>query len=136
MWSLLKCTVEELQLALLNTKDLSAAQLTKCKTLSRSRTTNICSFVGTFCKKCTRLLQWPVFSMTVYMNGPFLTRFDHTELLGPPLGLVVSVRDRKQAGTGPSRRHIQGSKIAKRLPSVKYSFTVVENRFFFEKITY
>ena len=47
----------------------------------------------------------------------------------------------KQAGTGPSRRHIQGSKIAKRLPSVKYSFTVLENRkffekFFFEKITY
>ena len=39
----------------------------------------------------------------------------------------------KQAGTGPSRRHIQGSKIAKRLPSVKYSFTVVENRKFFEK---
>ena len=38
----------------------------------------------------------------------------------------------KQAGTGPSRRHIQGSKIAKRLPSVKYSFTVVENRKFFE----
>ena len=36
----------------------------------------------------------------------------------------------KQAGTGPSRRHIQGSKIAKRLPSVKYSFTVVENRKF------
>ena len=48
---------------------------------------------------------------------------------------------RQQAGTGPSRRHIQGSKIAKRLPSVKYSFTVVETRkffenFFFEKITY
>ena len=47
----------------------------------------------------------------------------------------------EQAGTGPSRRHIQGSKIAKRLPSVKYSFTVVETRkffenFFFEKITY
>ena len=44
----------------------------------------------------------------------------------------------KQAG--PSRRHIQGSKIAKRLPSVKYSFTVLENRNFlkkkFEKITY
>ena len=56
--------------------------------------------------------------------------------------LFWSVRvDRKQAGTGPSRRHIQGSKIAKRLPSVKYSFTVLENRinfsnFFFEKITY
>ena len=39
----------------------------------------------------------------------------------------------KQTGTGPSRRHIQGSKIAKRLPSVKYSFTVLENRNFFEK---
>ena len=38
----------------------------------------------------------------------------------------------KQAGTGPSRRHIQGSKIAKRLPSVKYSFTEVKNRKFFE----
>ena len=38
-----------------------------------------------------------------------------------------------KAGTGPSRRHIQGSKIAKRLPSVKYSFTVVENRNFFWK---
>ena len=42
----------------------------------------------------------------------------------------------KEAGTGPSRRHIQGSKIAKRLPSVKYFFTVVENQKFFEKITY
>ena len=29
---------------------------------------------------------------------------------------------KKQAGTGPSRRHTQGSKIAKRHPSVKYSF--------------
>ena len=48
---------------------------------------------------------------------------------------------KKQAGTGPSRRHIQGSKKAKRLPSVKYSFTVLENqnflkKKFFEKITY
>ena len=35
-----------------------------------------------------------------------------------------------QAGTGPSRRHIQGSKIAKRLPSVKYSllqYSKIEN---------
>ena len=40
--------------------------------------------------------------------------------------------EHEQAGTGPSRRHIQGSKIAKRLPSVKYSFTVLENRKFFE----
>ena len=39
----------------------------------------------------------------------------------------------EQAGTGPSRRHIQGSKIAKRLPSVKYSFTVLENRNFLKK---
>ena len=45
------------------------------------------------------------------------------------------VRDlRKQAGTGPSRRHIQGSKIAKRLPSVKYSLLQYsEIKFFFEK---
>ena len=40
----------------------------------------------------------------------------------------------KQVGTGPSRRHIQGSKIAKRLPSVKYSSTVLENRNFLKKI--
>ena len=51
------------------------------------------------------------------------------------------MKDSQQAGTGPSRRHIQGSKIAKRLPSVKHSFTVLENRNFlkkkfFEKITY
>ena len=39
----------------------------------------------------------------------------------------------KQAGTGPSRRHIQGSKIAKKLPSVKYSFTVLENQNFLKK---
>ena len=40
------------------------------------------------------------------------------------------VSNSKQAGTGPSQRHIQGSKIAKRLPSVKYFFTVLENRIF------
>ena len=39
----------------------------------------------------------------------------------------------KQAGTGPSRHYIQGSKIAKRLPSVKYFFTVLENRNFLKK---
>ena len=36
----------------------------------------------------------------------------------------------QQAGTGPNRRHIQGSKIAKRLPSVKYSllqYSKIEN---------
>ena len=54
-----------------------------------------------------------------------MTLWRHLQIFG------VS-QSRKQAGTGPSRRHIQGSKIAKRLPSVKYSFTVVENRKFFE----
>ena len=39
----------------------------------------------------------------------------------------------QQAGTGLSLRHIQSSKIAKRLPSVKYSFTVLENQNFLEK---
>ena len=47
----------------------------------------------------------------------------------------------EQAGTGPSRRHIQGSKIAKRLPSVKYSllqYSKIQNfsKKNFEKITY
>ena len=46
--------------------------------------------------------------------------------------LLSDRRKVEQAGTGPSRRHIQGSKIAKRLPSVKYSFTGVENRKFLE----
>ena len=41
-------------------------------------------------------------------------------------GSLYSILE-EQAGTGTSRRHNQGSKIAKRLPSVKYSFTVVEN---------
>ena len=49
------------------------------------------------------------------------------------LNKVSALRKVQQAGTGPSRRHIQGSKIAKRLPSVKYSFTLLENRKFFEK---
>ena len=38
--------------------------------------------------------------------------------------------DVKQAGTGPSRRHIQGSKIAKRLPSVKYFYSTRKSKFF------
>ena len=43
---------------------------------------------------------------------------------------MISDREEKQAGTGPGRRHIQGSKIAKRLPSVKYSllqYSKIEN---------
>ena len=46
---------------------------------------------------------------------------------------TIIYKEIQQAVTGPSRRHIQGSKIAKRLPSVKYSFTVLENRKFYEK---
>ena len=34
----------------------------------------------------------------------------------------------KQAGTDPSRRHIQGSKIAKRLPSVNLQYSKIENQ--------
>ena len=34
---------------------------------------------------------------------------------------VISLVLKSQAGNGPSRRHIQGSKIAKGLKSVKYS---------------
>ena len=45
-----------------------------------------------------------------------------------------SIPNKKEAGTCPSRRHIQGSKIAKRLPSVKYSFLQYSK--IFEKITY
>ena len=32
----------------------------------------------------------------------------------------------KQAGIGPSRRHIQGSKIAKGLPSVNLQYSKIE----------
>ena len=32
----------------------------------------------------------------------------------------------KQAGTGPSRRHIQGSKIAKGLPSVNLQYSKIK----------
>ena len=51
----------------------------------------------------------------------------------PGTSQVDAISKAQQAGTGPSRRHIQGSKIAKRLPSVKYSFTVLENRKFLKK---
>ena len=46
----------------------------------------------------------------------------------------ASVKKRKQAGTGPSRRHIQGSKTAKRLPSVKYSLQYSKIESFLKKI--
>ena len=32
-------------------------------------------------------------------------------------------KEKKQAGTGPSRRHIQGSKMAKGLPSVNLQYS-------------
>ena len=48
---------------------------------------------------------------------------EHTRTPQPDIALNQRrLRLSEQAGTGPSRRHIQGSKIAKRLPSVKYSF--------------
>ena len=43
------------------------------------------------------------------------------------IGLVLYVpSEKEQAGTGPSRRHIQGSKIAKRLPSVNLQYSKIE----------
>ena len=54
-------------------------------------------------------------------------------------GKHIIIRD-QQAGTGPSRRHIQGSKIAKRFPSLKYSllqYSEIGNfstKNFFEKL--
>ena len=56
-----------------------------------------------------------------------------TSIFSDSFLVLDAVDEAKQAGTGPSPRHIQGSKIVKRLPSVKYSFTVLENRKFFEK---
>ena len=47
--------------------------------------------------------------------------------------MAQSHSEPKQAGTGPSRRHIQGSKIAKRPKCRVFSFTVLENRKVFEK---
>ena len=44
--------------------------------------------------------------------------------------LTDSPFNKKQAGTGPSRRHIQGSKIAKQFASVnlQYSKTKIEKK--------
>ena len=56
-----------------------------------------------------------------------------TSIFSDSFLVLDAVDEAKQAGAGPSPRHIQGSKIVKRLPSVKYSFTVLENRKFFEK---
>ena len=39
---------------------------------------------------------------------------------------MFSSRGLKQAGTGPSRRHIQGSKIAKGLPRVNLQYSKIE----------
>ena len=40
--------------------------------------------------------------------------------------LWIEKKREKQAATGPSRRHIQGSKIAKRLPSVNLQYSKIE----------
>ena len=39
---------------------------------------------------------------------------------------LCHLREDKQAGTGPSRRHIQGSKIAKGLRSVNIHYSKIE----------
>ena len=60
--------------------------------------------------------------MTVTSDTLRGTRRNHTSKIRLSLLLEREYNwKNKQAGTGPSRRHIQGSKIAKRLPSVKYS---------------
>ena len=41
-------------------------------------------------------------------------------------GIETNQSNSKQAGTGPSRRHIQGSKIAKGLPSVNLQYSKIE----------
>ena len=64
----------------------------------------------------------------------FLVKLDEISSVWVILDHIPFKTKIEQAGTGPSRRHIQGSKIAKRLPSVKYSFTVLENRNFLKKI--
>ena len=38
----------------------------------------------------------------------------------------ITASSSEQAGTGPSRRHIQGSKIAKGLPSVNLQYSKIE----------
>ena len=47
-------------------------------------------------------------------------------LKGPPFTVSAFRMDVKQAGTGRSRRHIQGSKIAKGLPSVNLLYSKIE----------
>ena len=51
----------------------------------------------------------------------FLRRFECSAFLWR-----VKTTKAKQAGSGPSRRHIQGSKIAKGLPSVNLQYSKIE----------
>ena len=53
------------------------------------------------------------------------TRYMQTKLNKTQL-LQSSPYKTQQAGTGPSRRHIQGSKIAKGLPSVNLQYSKIE----------
>ena len=74
---------------------------------------------------------FPAGSTSEQLSSPYLTLDFFLRNLGCNISRTTVPDDthcsNQQAGTGPSRRHIQGSKIAKRLPSVKYSFTVLEN---------
>ena len=54
-------------------------------------------------------------------NRPKLIEYVHQQLLGRLINWKL-----QQDGTGPSRRHIQGSKIAKGLPSVNLQYSKFE----------
>ena len=60
-------------------------------------------------------------------------RFTNKSVRSSVKSLTVVVYIFQQAGTGPSRRHIQGSKIAKRFPSVKYSLLQYSKIEYFSK---
>ena len=68
---------------------------------------------------------WCFIAATIRSKGLYVEK--RTENIGV---YQISKRNEKKAGTGPNRPHIQGSKIAKRLPSVKYSllqYSKIEN---------
>ena len=114
------------------------------KSLTRPKKTERGSFLdfSTFCCKTRSQTIEGSLLGRIMVWGKISHNAEKTQRRDPLVSpSIVCYGEKEQAGTGPSRRHIQGSKIAKRLPSVKYSFTVVETRkffenFFFEKITY
>ena len=65
--------------------------------------------------------------------GPHLSKAFILSLSGHDKNDALSGENYKETGTGPNRRHILGSKIAKGLQSVKYSFLQYPN--FFKSLT-